>query len=320
MSLPRAVSLLARSQWAGILTATVIGMVWLSLSNRAFLSEFNWFTMLRGVCVSILVALSQMIMLGVGHMNLSVGALGGLVAIVAGGLMETYGLPTVPSLLVAITLGGLAGYLNGFLTLRSGLNSFVVTLATASVFSGLDMGVTRAIPFYDLPHGFTALGSSRIGFFPVLLTVPFVGVVLMWGFLNRTVEGRNLLAVGGNSSAAELSGISVSRAIKVAHVVSALLASTAGVLAVAQLGSAQPTIGSDWVVLSFSAPIIGGSKLSGGSVSIAGTVCAVFFIGLIQNAMVLLAVDPYWVTFTLGALVLSTVFLNAYRASRVGED
>jgi ribose transport system permease protein len=136
----------------------------------------------------------------------------------------------------------------------------------------------------------------------------------------RTVQGRYLLAVGGNSHAAELSGISVSRAIMTAHLISGLTAAAAGVLAVAQLGSAQPTIGSDWLLISFAAPIIGGASLLGGSVSIAGTLIAVLLIGLIQNGMVLLAVDPYWVTFLLGGLILGAVWINRYRAIRVGED
>ena len=105
-----------------------------------------------------------------------------------------------------------------------------------------------------------------------------------------------------------------------AHLISGLSAAAAGVLAVAQLGSAQPSIGSDWVVISFAAPIIGGASLAGGSISIVGTVIAVVLIGLIQNAMVLLAVDPYWVTFLLGALILAAVWINRYRAVRIGED
>jgi ribose transport system permease protein len=105
-----------------------------------------------------------------------------------------------------------------------------------------------------------------------------------------------------------------------AHLISGLTAAAAGVLAVAQLGSAQPTIGSDWLLISFAAPIIGGASLLGGSVSIAGTLIAVLLIGLIQNGMVLLAVDPYWVTFLLGGLILIAVWINRYRAVRVGED
>ncbi|MET3925819.1 ribose/xylose/arabinose/galactoside ABC-type transport system permease subunit [Devosia sp. 2618] len=100
-----------------------------------------------------------------------------------------------------------------------------------------------------------------------------------------------------------------------AHTISGLIAAAAGLMAVAQLGSAQPTIGADWLIISFAAPIIGGASLSGGSVSITGTVIAILLIGLIQNAMIMLAVDPYWVTFLLGALILIAVWINRARAA-----
>lgn len=316
----RLLSFAVRTQWSGILAGVILGGIALSIATPAFMTEFNWFVMLRSICVSLLVAFSQMVMLGVGQMNLSVGALGGLVAIAAGGLMDAWGVPAIPAALVAIALGGLAGFLNGWLTVRTGINGFIVTLATGSAFAGINLGITRAIPFYNLPAGFIAFGNGRFGLFPLLLVVPLIVTVLLALFFARTVQGRYLLAVGGNSHAAELSGISVSRAVIIAHVLSGLLAAAAGVLAVAQLGSAQPTIGSDWLVISFAAPIIGGASLAGGSISIAGTLIAVLLIGLIQNAMVLLAVDPYWVTFLLGALILAAVWINRFRAVRIGED
>jgi ribose transport system permease protein len=313
-------SAILRQQWSGILAGVILGAIALSFANPQFLSEFNWFVMLRSICVSLLVAFSQMIMLGVGQMNLSVGALGGLVAIIAGGLMDAWGVPVIPAIIIAILAGGIAGLINGWLTVKTGINGFIVTLATGSAFAGINLGLTKAVPFYKLPAAFVAFGAGRIGLFPLLLIVPLIVTVLLALFLLRTVQGRYLLAVGGNSHAAELSGISVSRAIMTAHLISGLTAAAAGVLAVAQLGSAQPTIGSDWLLISFAAPIIGGASLLGGSVSIAGTLIAVLLIGLIQNGMVLLAVDPYWVTFLLGGLILGAVWINRYRAIRVGED
>jgi ribose transport system permease protein len=311
------VTFLLRQQWSGIVLAVVLGIVALGIASPNFNTEFNWFVLLRSICVVALAAFSQMIMLGVGQMNLSVGALGGLVAILVGGLMNVWGVPVIPAACIAVLLGGAAGLLNGWLTVRTGINGFVVTLATASAFNGINLGLTKAVPFYDLPVNFVAFGNGRVGAFPLLMIVPIIVTALLAIFLNRTAKGRDLLAVGGNSNAAELSGISVSQTIMLAHGLSGLIAAIAGVLAAAQLGSAQPTIGSDWLIISFAAPIIGGASLSGGSVSITGTVIAVVLIGLIQNAMVLLAVDPYWVTFLLGSLILVAVWINRIRSVRM---
>jgi ribose transport system permease protein len=106
--------------------------------------------------------------------------------------------------------------------------------------------------------------------------------------------------------------------VVLAHVISGTLAAIAAVLAVAQLGSAQPTIGADWLLLSFAAPIIGGAALTGGYISVLGTMFAVVLIALIENGMVLAKVDPYWVQFLLGALILAAVGLNRWRAIKSG--
>lgn len=308
-----------RFEWSGILIAILAGGIALAVVAPNFLTEFNGFVLLRSICVSLLVAYAQMVMLGVGQMNLSVGALGGLVAVIAGGMMDALGVPVLPALLAGLLLGAAAGALNGWLTVRTGINGFIITLATASAFAGINLGISKAVPFYNLPEVVAAFGNGRLGPVPFLLIVPLLVTIALAIFFSRGVAGRHLLAVGGNPLASQLSGLSVDRAIILAHLLSGGLAAAAGLLAVAQLGSAQPTIGSDWLVISFAAPIIGGASLSGGSISITGTMLAVVLIGLIQNAMVLLAVDPYWVTFLLGALILGAVWINRFRATRMGE-
>lgn len=307
-------------EWSGILVAILAGALALAVLSPAFLSEFNLFVLLRSFCVALLVAYAQMVTLGVGQLNLAVGALGGLVAIVVGGIMDTLGLPAFVAVGAGILVGGLAGFLNGWLTVRTGINGFIVTLATGSAFAGINLGITRSVPFYDLPSEFVAFGAGRVGILPLLLIVPLLVTVVLALFFSRTVPGRHMLAVGGNANAAQLSGVSLPRTIISAHTLSGGLAAIAAVLAVAQLGSAQPTIGSNWLIISFAAPIIGGASLSGGHISIVGTLLAVVLIALIENGMVLVNVDPYWVQFVLGALILAAVWVNRFRAVRTGGD
>lgn len=307
-------------EWSGILAAILLGIVALSLASPAFLSEFNLFVLLRSFCVVLLVAYAQMVTLGVGQMNLAVGALGGLVAILVGGMMDSLGLPVIVAVPAGILVGGLAGFINGWLTVRTGINGFIVTLATGAAFTGINLGITRSIPFYNLPPEFVAFGAGRIGIFPLLLIVPLLVTVILALFFSRMMPGRHMLAVGGNANAAQLSGVSLPRTIITAHTLSGLLAAIAAVQAVAQLGSAQPSIGSNWLIISFAAPIIGGASLSGGHISITGTLLAVILISLIENGMVMVNVDPYWVQFLLGALILGAVWINRLRAVRTGSD
>jgi ribose transport system permease protein len=305
-------------EWSGLAAAIVIGAVVLAFLSPNFLTEFNIYVMLRSFCVGLLVGFAQMVTLGVGQMNISVGALGGLVAISFGGMMEVLGLPIILAVPLAVAVGALGGLINGLLTERTGINGFIITLATASAFTGINLGITESIPFYNMPPALVAFGEQRFLAFPYLLIAPVIVTALLGLFFARTVPGRQLLAVGGNPQAADLSGISRGRVVVFAHVLSGTLAAGAAVLAVAQLGSAQPTIGADWLLLSFAAPIIGGAALTGGYISVLGTTFAVILIALIENGMVLAKVDPYWVQFLLGALILAAVWLNRWRAVRTG--
>mgnify|MGYP001548966056 CR=1 FL=1 len=307
-------------EWSGLLVAIVIGSLALAFVSPNFLTEFNIYVMLRSFCVGLLVGFAQMVTLGVGQMNIAVGAIGGLVAICFGGMMEVWGLPIAAAVPLALLIGIVAGAINGLLTVRTGINGFIITLATASAFTGINFGITKSIPFYKMPPALVAFGEQHLFAFPYLLIAPLIVAAVLWLVFARTVPGRQLLAFGGNAQAAELSGISRERVIVLAHVLSGLLAAIAAVLAVAQLGSAQPSIGSDWLLLSFAAPIIGGAALTGGSISVVGTIFAVVLIALIENGMVLVNVDPYWVEFLLGALILAAVWLNRWRAVVTGTD
>lgn len=302
------------AEWTGLLASIVVGAIVLAVVSPNFLSEFNFYVLLRSVSVSIIVAFAQMVTLAVGQMNLSVGALGGMTAILFGGMMEVFGVPLWLAVPIAITIGVLGELVNGLLAARTGINGFIVTLATASAFTGVNLGLTKSVPFYKMPTALQDFGNGRIGALPFLLIAPLVVSPLLALFLFRLPIGRRLLAVGGNSQAAALSGISPGDAIILAHCLSGFLAAIGAVLAVAQLGAAQPLIGSDWLLLSFAAPIIGGTALAGGYVSIIGAILAVLVIALIQNGLVLAKVDPYWVQFLLGALIVATISLNRWRA------
>jgi ribose transport system permease protein len=308
------------ADWAGLVGILLLGCVVGAIFSPAFMTEYNIYVILRSACVAVLVAFSQMIMLGVGQMNLSVGALGGLVAVLFGAMLELLGLPLPLAALIALLAGMLGGVLNGLLTARTGISGFIITLATGSAFTGINLGLTESRPFHRIPPEFVALGDGHWGLLPTLFWLPFLVTMGLWLFLYRLRLGRHLLAVGGNLHAAELSGISSQAMIILAYSISGGLAGLAGLLAVAQLGAAQPQIGANWLLISFAGPIIGGTSLAGGHVSIPGTIIAVLIIALIQNAMVLFNVDPYWVQFMLGTLVLLTVGLDRWRVIRLGRQ
>jgi ribose transport system permease protein len=303
----------------GLLIIDLAFIAIMAVRSPQFLSTFNIFILLRDVSTALLIGFSQMIVLAIGQMNLSIGGIGGLVVVVTGGLMELYHWPIWAAVTAGLLVGVLAGLMNGLLITRTGINAFIVTLATGSILFGLNLGLTQAQPFYKIPAAYKTFGQARSLFMPHMGVITVLAVILMAIFLYRMIAGRQLLATGGNANAAETSGIPVKSMVTLAHVISGLLAAIAGMMWAAQLGSSQPMIGQSWLLPSFAIPIIGGVALSGGSVSLRGTVLAAFLIAIINNALVHLEVDPYYVEFLLGLLVLGAVGLNRLAQRQPGS-
>ncbi len=308
-------SRLSRTDWFGPLLATVLAIVVIRSFNATFLSPFNIQVLLLAISVNALIAFSQMIIIAIGQMNLSVGAIGGLAAISFAGAIEVWGLPVPLALVLALAVGIACGVMNGALIRITGISAFVITLATLSIFKGINLGITEAQPFYGVPDSVKAFGAALVaGPVPWLAVPTVIAAIAMWYMLRRLPVGRFILAVGGNEHAAELSGISVSTVVIVAHAISGLLAAIAGVLLVARLQIGQPSIGDDWLILSFAAPVIGGAVLAGGHVSVTATLLGVVIVAIITQALVLFSIDPFLVQVVLGVLILAAVGLNRLRA------
>lgn len=305
------------NDWFGPLLVVVAAVAIVGALNPSFLSPFNIQILLLAIAVNAMIAFSQMIIIAIGQMNLSVGAIGGLAAIAFGGMMEVWGIPWPIAALLALALGLFAGLANGILVAFTGISAFVITLATLSAYKGINLGITEAQPFYEIPAAVKALGNETFLHPLPWLIIPCVVVaLLLWYMLYRLPLGRSILAVGGNEHAAELSGISVRGIVVTAHAISGLLAALAGIMLVGRLQLGQPTIGDDWLILSFAAPVIGGAILSGGHVSVAGTFLGVAIVAIFTQVLVLFNIDPFLVQVVLGVLILWAVGINRFREVR----
>jgi ribose transport system permease protein len=306
-----------RTDWFGPLAIIVAASIGISAFDPSFLSPFNIQVLLLAAAVNVVIAMSQMIIIAIGQMNLAIGAIGGLAAVCFAGLMQVWGFPPLLAAAAALLIGVIAGLANGLLIARTGISAFIITLASLSIFKGADLGITRAQPFYGIPDSVKAFGSTTIfGPVPWLAAPAALVVAGMWYLLYRQRVGRYILAVGGNSNAAELSGISVSNAVLWAHGLSGFLAALAGVMLVARLQIGQPSIGDDWLILSFAAPVIGGAALGGGHVSVFGTFFGVVIVAIITQALVIFRIDPFFVQVVLGLLILWAVGVNRLREVR----
>jgi len=308
------------NDWVGPALVCLVAVVGISILQPSFLSAFNILVLLSAISVNMVIALGQLVIIAIGQMNLALGAFGGLVAICFVAVMELYGVPPVLALAVGLAIGMMAGAASGFVIARTGISAFIITLAGLQIFKGINLGITEAQPFYGVPQVVKDFGNLAIvGPVPWLVVPMIIAAIGMWYLFNRLRIGRYILAVGGNRTAAELSGINVTATIIWAHAISGLLAAVAGMMLVARLQIGQPTIGDDWLISSFAAPVIGGAVLAGGHVSVAGTFFGVVIIAIITQALVLFAIDPFVVQIVLGGLILWAVGINRFREIRVAK-
>lgn len=306
------------NDWIGPAAVSMIAIAVISFFQPSFLTPFNIYVLLSAIAVNMLVALGQLIIIGIGQMNLALGSIGGLVAISFGAMMELWGFPPILAFVLGLGIGVLAGMASGYVIAKTGITAFIITLAGLQIFKGINLGITEAQPFYGIPQSVKDFGNtSLIGPIPWLVVPTIIFSIAIWYLFARLRIGRYILAIGGNRSAAELSGINLASTVVWAHALSGLLAAAAGMLLVARLQLGHPTIGDDWLISSFAAPVIGGAVLAGGHVSVPGTFFGVVIIAIITQALVLFAIDPFVVQIVLGGLILWAVGINRLREVRV---
>ena len=308
------------NDWAGPALVCLLAIIVISALQAAFLSPFNILVLLSAIAVNMVIALGQLVIIGVGQMNLALGSLGGLVAISFVGAIEVLGVPVPLAIVLGMLIGIAAGIANGFVIARTGISAFIITLASLQIFKGINLGITKAQPFYGVPESVKHFGNTALlGPIPWLILPAALAAVAVWYLFRHLRVGRYILALGGNRQAAELSGISTTGTVIWAHALSGLLAAVAGMMLVARLQIGQPTIGDDWLISSFAAPVVGGASLAGGHVSVAGTFFGVVIIAIITQALVLFSIDPFAVQIVLGGLILWAVGINRFREWRLAK-
>ena len=308
------------NDWIGPGIVSLAAVIGISLFQPAFLSPFNIFVLMSAISVNMVIALGQLVIIGIGQMNLALGSIGGLVAISFIGLIEKLGIPVPVALVAALGIGVAAGMASGYIIARTMISAFIITLAGLQIFKGINLGITEAQPFYGVPDVVKAFGTgSVLGPLPWLMVPMVICCVGLWYLFNRMRIGRHILAMGSNAHAAEMSGIDPKATIIWAHALSGLLAAVAGVMLAAKLQIGQPTIGDDWLISSFAAPVIGGAVLRGGRVSVGGTFFGVVIIAIITQGLVMFNIDPFVVQIVLGGLILWAVAINRLREVRIAK-
>ncbi len=303
----------------GLLAIIVILFAVMSFASPYFLTVSNIKTMLLSFSVEGIVVVGMTILLIVGGLDLSVGAVVCLSMVVAGQLFLGGVDPWLASL-GGIAAAAAVGVGMGLCVTRIGLSHFIASLAAMVIVRGLCMVITNGSPLslFSLPKEFKFIGQGSVYDIPFVIIL-FVVVALLFDFLLRNATAfRQVFYTGSNEKAAAYSGVKVNKVKFLVTVLCSVLAGIAGIVYMARLGSATPNFGVGMELNVIAAAVIGGASLKGGTGSIFGAVLGIALLSIVSSSLILLNVSAYWQEMIKGIILLGAVsfdhLLNRYRA------
>lgn len=292
-----------------ILYVIVLSAVAMTYAVPEFLGRQNISAILLSLSDQSIIAIGMTILLISGGFDLSVGSTVALSGAVTA-IWLTKGMPVPAAILLGLAVGVLIGLINGLIIAEIGINPFIATLGMMSLARGMLMVVTEGQNISGLPKSFTFLGQGSIGDvqYPILISL---ALVITGDFLlRRSRFFRQNYYIGGNERAAILSGINVKRTKIFNYILTGFLASLAGIIITARLGSASTTAGRGLELKVIAAVIIGGASLKGGVGTVAGAFLGALLMSVIISSINLLGITLNWIDFAIGATLLLAVMAD----------
>jgi rhamnose transport system permease protein len=308
---PRLERLFPNNEWV-LLLVIVLECAVFSLTGNNFLSATNAFEITRLSVEIGLLALALTPIIITGGIDLSVGSMIGLAAVVLGGLWRDAHLPILLAAAVTLVVGAAGGGLNAFMVSRLKFPPLIVTLGTLSLFRGIAEGLTRGIENYS---GFSArflfLGQGYVGgIVPTQLFILIAAIAGFWWWLHVSIYGRSLYAIGFSAEGSRYAGIPVARRLALAYVLSGLISSLAAIVYVAHLGQAKSDAGTGYELMAITAVVLGGTSIFGGRGTVLGTVLGLFAIVILQNGLRLSGQPAELAGILTGVLLVVTILLD----------
>ncbi len=298
----------------GLVVIFVVAFVIVALAVPNFLTERNMLGLLQSVVTIGIVACTMMFCLASRDFDLSVGstvAFSGMVAVMASNMSGSI----IIGLLAALVCGAFVGFVNGIVIARFRINALITTLATMQIVRGLALIASdgRAVGIND--PSFYQIALSRLFGVPTPIWIMVVLFVLFGFVLNRTVFGKNTLAIGGNPEASRLAGVNVVNMRIWIFALQGLVCGIAGILLASRITSGQPNAATGLELSVISASVLGGVSLAGGRAAMAGVIVGVLIMGIAENVMNLLNIQAFYQYVVRGLILLIAVLLDNLRSS-----
>ncbi|KJD34333.1 ribose ABC transporter permease [Tamlana nanhaiensis] len=306
-------------KFQSIIVLLILSMVLTILSDKFFTLENGW-NIARQISINVCISVGMTLVILTKGIDLSVGSLLAFSGAIAAGLLKfglefpvsnTFiGFTVFGAIIAALMVGGVFGVFNGLMITKFKVPPFVATLAMLTIARGATMLWTGGFPITGLGNNFAFIGTGWFLGMPMPVWITLVVVVFTIVLTKKTKFGRHIYAIGGNESAARLSGININKIKIWVYAIAGTLAAVGGVILTSRLDSAQPNAGMGYELDSIAAVVIGGTSLSGGRGSIVGTVQGALIIGVLNSGLVLLNVSPFWQQIIKGLVILIAVIMD----------
>lgn len=302
----------------GAFFGLLILVVFLAITSPVFLTPDNLSNIVRQATVNALLAMGLLVAIITAGIDLSVGSVLAVAMCTLAVLTIKLHVNPFLAMLACIAMGAFLGWINGLLLTKLHLpHPFISTLGMMNVARGAALIMTGASPISGFDRNGAGqvlfLGAGALGPIPVAFFVVIIVYVLFHIFLSNTSTGRHIYAVGGNISAARLSGINVSRTLVIVYTLSGLMAGLAALMLAGRTNSGFPTAGAGYELDAIAAVIIGGASFAGGSGTVGGTAIGVLLIAVLRNGLVLLNVPTEWQTVAIGLVIIGAVTVDVLR-------
>lgn len=311
-SLKTAIPILFQAEQASLFLALAILCIILSFLSPVFLTRVNIMNVLRQSSLVAITGVGICMIILLGEIDLSVGstqAVAGILAVVA----LNYTRSIFLALLAALALGGVIGLVNGLLVTRAKINSLIATLGMMAILRGTAMVTTQAKSIQADVESFMDVGTGYLGSIPIPVVITVAVFAVFYYILNHTAFGRYIYAIGGNSQAANLSGIPVARIKVIVYIIGGMLAALSAFILASRLYSGQPNAGTGFELEVIAAVILGGVSLAGGQGTLAGAMIGILILGVLSNGLILLNVSSFWHDIARGIVIILAVYLDERR-------
>lgn len=297
----------------------IVAFVVLAFQSDAFFTAGNLLNQGRLMAEVGLVALAMTFVIVTGGIDLSVGSILGLVAILLGVFWHNLGLPLPAAMILGIAVGGIAGLVNGLIITRFGVPPLIATLATLALYRGLAEGISQARSVRGYPDWFFTLGQGEFLDVPVQLWIFACLAAIAAVILGLSTFGRATYAIGSNAVASRFSGLSVDRTLVLIYTASGLIAGLAAVIFVSRVSTTRSDMGTGLELDVITAVVLGGTSIFGGRGTIIGTLLGLVLMQALKNGLALAGVKGDGTIVVIGAVLIGTILIsNIFRKDADG--